>query len=221
MLKVWIGVLVLTAAAASAQDSQRWDVGVVGGFGLTTDLTVNNGSGSATTGFKNGAVLGVYGGEDQYRYWSGEASYLYRQSDLKLSSGNVSESFGAHTHLFTGDILLHFRPREARIRPFVSFGAGLEVIVGTGNEGAPQPLGNCFFANPTCFAALTATREVQVAGEVGAGVKIQLANHLRLRLQVRDYLSPRPDQVISPGPGASMSGFPNDIVATGSLGFTW
>ena len=178
MLKVWMCVLVaLTAATASAQ--QEWDVGVIGGYGVAHNLTVNNGSGSATTGFSNGSVLGVYGGDDQYRYWSGEASYLYRQSNLKLNGDGQSESFAAHTHLFTGDILAHLRPKESRIRPFVSFGAGLKVIVGTGDEGRPQPLGDtCFTPNPSCFAALTATREVQIVGEVGAGVKIQLAEPL-------------------------------------------
>ena len=73
----------------------------------------------------NGAVFGVYGGEDMYRYWSGEANYLYRHDDLKLSNGSVSESFAGHSHFLTGDILAHFRPRESRIRPFFSFGGGL------------------------------------------------------------------------------------------------
>ena len=219
MLKVWIGVLALTAATASAQN---WDVGVSGGYGFENNLTVNNGSGSATTGFHNGGVFGIYGGQDTYRYWSGEANYLYRFSDLKLSEGGVSERFDAHTHLITGDLLAHLRPRESRIRPFFSFGAGLKIIVANGNEGTAQPLGqNCFNANPTCFAALTDTREVQIVGEVGAGVKVKLSNRLQLRVQVRDFLSGRPHDVIAAGPGASISGFPNDIIGTVALGITW
>ncbi len=95
------------------------------------------------------------------------------------------------------------------------------MIEGAGNEGTAQPLGNCFTAGPTCYAALTSTQEVQLVGEIGVGVKVQLANHFRLRIQVRDYISPKPNQVIAPGPGATLTGFPNDVVGTVSLGFTW
>jgi len=43
---------------------------------------------------------------------------------------------------------------------------------------------------------------VQIVGELGAGVKVKLSNHFGLRVQVRDYLSPKPSEVIAPGPGA-------------------
>ena len=61
----------------------------------------------------------------------------------------------------------------------------------------------------------------RAVGAVGAGVKIQLVDHLKLRLQVKDYLSGRPDEVIAPGPGAKMSGFPNSLIGTVSVGYTW
>ena len=110
--------------------------------GYSPSLTVSNGASSASTGVKLGPVVGVYGGEDMYRYWSGEATYLYRAGDLKLAGAGQSVSFGAHTHLITGDFLAHFRPRGAHIRPFISFGGGIEVMEGTGQESFNQPLGN-------------------------------------------------------------------------------
>ena len=119
---------------------------------------------------------------------------MYRAGDVKLEGSGKSVSFGAHTHLITGDFLAHFRPRGAHIRPFISFGGGIEVMVGTGQESATQPLGN--------LAALTATREVLPVGEAGVGVKVQLSKHLRLRVQVRDYFSQAPNDVIAPAPGA-------------------
>jgi hypothetical protein len=221
MLKVWICGLALAAVTVSAQQP-TWDVGVIGGAGFSDGLSVKNGSGSASAGFATGAVYGLYAGEDTYRYLSGEVNFLYRQSNLRLSGDGVTESLAAHTHLITGDVLWHFTPRGSRIRPFISGGAGVRDIVATGNEGAPQPLGEtCYSPNPMCFAALTATREDQFVGEVGAGVKIQLSRLFRLRLQVRDFLGPQPSKVIAPGPGANMNGLLNDIVATASLGFTW
>ena len=101
-------------------------------------------------------------GQDTYRYWSGEVNYLYREGDLKLSGNGQSARFAAHTHLITGDFLAHFRPRGAHIRPFVSFGGGVEVMEGTGQEAFNQPLGN--------LAALTATREVLPVGEAGHAI---------------------------------------------------
>jgi hypothetical protein len=215
MLKSLTCAAVMFAAAAglaSAQESQ-WEVGGIGGVGFSPDMTVKNSATSASASVRPGLTVGVYGGQDMYRFWSGEASYLYRQGDLKLSGNGQSTSFAAHTHLITGDFLAHFTPRGARIRPFVSFGGGIEIMDGAGQEAFNQPLGN--------LAALTATREVLPVGEVGAGVKIQLANHLRLRVQARDYISQAPHEVIAPAPGAKLSGIRQDIVATAAIAVTW
>src|SRR5579885_2661771 len=130
----------------------HWEVGVLGGFGWTNDLTVKNPSGSATTGLNSGAAFGAFGGDDMYDHLSGEARYLYRFSDLKLSSGGTSTNFGGHTHIAEGAFLYHFAPRRSSVRPFFAFGGGVKILQGTGIESAGQPLGR--------FAALTATREI-------------------------------------------------------------
>jgi hypothetical protein len=215
MLKSLTCAAVMFAAAAglaSAQESQ-WEVGGIGGVGFSPDMTVKNGSTSASASVRPGLTVGAYAGQNMYRYWSGEVNYLYREGDLKLSGNGQSARFAAHTHLITGDFLAHFRPRGAHIRPFVSFGGGIEVMEGTGQEAFNQPLGN--------LAALTATREVLPVGEVGAGVKVQLANHLMLRVQARDYISQAPHEVIAPAPGARLSGIRQDIVATAAIAVTW
>lgn len=213
MLRGFVCALLLAAAPAIAQEPTRWELGVIGGFGYAPSLTVRNSVTSASTGFAKGGAIGFYAGEDSYRYWGGEATYLYRMSDLKLSGHGKSVQFGAHTHLITGDFLAHFRPVGSHIRPFVSFGGGIEIIQGTGAESASPPLSN--------LAALTHTREVLPVGEAGAGVKIQLNRHLRVRVQVRDYISAAPNQVITPAPGASISGIVNDIIGMGTLAWTW
>jgi hypothetical protein len=213
MLRGFVCALVLAAAPASAQEVTRWEMGIIGGYGYSPSLTVKNATTSASTGFKSGGTIGVYAGEDTYRYWSGEATYLYRMSDLKLEGNGRSASFGAHSHLITGDFLGHFRPVGSHVRPFVSFGGGIEVAQGTGAESATQPLGT--------LAALTHTNQVLAVGEAGAGIKIQMSKHLRIRVQVRDYITRAPDQLIAPAPGASLSGIMNDIVGMGTLGFAW
>jgi len=206
-------VMAAAATMASGAQAQEWEAGVIGGFGYSPDLTVKNATISAATGVKKGAAIGFYAGEDMYRYFSGEANYLYRTGDLKLQGAGQNVSFGAHTHLITGDILAHFRPVGSRIRPFVSFGGGIEILQGTGQESATQPLGN--------LAALTATREVLPVGAAGIGVKIKVSKHLLVRVQVRDYISQTPNDVIAPAPGASLSGLRQDVIGTGALGLTW
>jgi hypothetical protein len=210
MLKVLILTRALVAGLAHAQ---VWEVGAIGGYGFSPTLTVKNASGSATTGFENGVVAGAFGGGDTHNYWSGEARYLYRYSDAKLSSGGTTVDFGAHTHIINGDILGHFRPRESRIRPFIAFGGGIKVVVGTGLESASQALGK--------FAALTKTHETLPVGDIGVGVKVNSAKNVRMRLEVQDFIGPAPDKVIAVAPGATGGGIQNDIIGTLAISYTW
>jgi hypothetical protein len=200
--------------AAGVACAQEWEVGAIGGYGYAPHLTVNKGSASAETGISSGGVVGVFAGDDMYKFWSGELRYLYRFDDLKLSSGNVkAPNFGAHTHIITTDFLGHFRPKGSTFRPFIAFGGGAKVMVGSGIESAGQPLGS--------FAALTATHEILPVGDVGAGVKIDLHKNLRLRVEMRDYISPAPNKVIAPAPGASLGGVLNDLQGMVGLSLTW
>jgi hypothetical protein len=210
MLKAIILACGLAAVAANAQ---QWEIGAIGGYGFSSDLTIKNGSASANTGLKNGLTVGMFGGADTYNYWSGELRYLYRFSDLKLSSGGTAVDFAAHNHIINADFLAHFRPRTSRLRPFVAMGGGVKFLIGTGIESATQPLGN--------FAALTATHEILPVGDVGLGVKFNFHKNLRFRAEVRDYISPAPGKVIVTAPGASISGVMNDYVGVAAISYTW
>jgi hypothetical protein len=209
MRRIW-GLCFLLAGGACAQS---WEVGAIGGFGFSPTLQVKASAGTADTGFRNGAVVGVFGAEETRGYWAGEARYLYRFSDLKLSQGASDVRFGAHTHIAEGNFLLHFTKQEARVRPFISFGGGVKIIQGTGVESAAQPLGR--------YAALTATREVLPVAGVGFGFKLNIRKHLRLRIEGRDYISPAPNEVIAPSPGAALGGVLHDFMGLTSVSYTW
>jgi hypothetical protein len=200
-------------AAGAAAYAGDWEVGALGGWSYSPTGTVRAPAGNADAGLRQGGVIGVFGGHDTYRYWSGEARYLYRYSDLKLASGSTGVRFGGHTHIVHADFLGHFRPKETSFRPFVAFGGGIKMLVGTGTESAGQPLGN--------RAALTATREVLPVADVGAGFKWNLHRYVRLRLEFRDYISTRPGKVIAPAPGASFDGVMNDFIGTVGISLTW
>ena len=138
---------------------------------------------------------------------------MYRFSDLKLASGGTEVDFGAHTHIITGDILRYFKPRASSVRPYVSFGGGVRILVGTGQESAAQPLGT--------YAALTTTRELLAVGDFGLGLKFRLGKHTNLRLEVRDYIGAAPDKVIAPNVGSKIGGLLNDVIAMAMLSYTW
>jgi hypothetical protein len=205
------GFLFVCCFAASVASAQEWYVGGTGGYAFAPDLTVKSPAGSANAGFVNGGAVGGFFGADTYNYWGGEVRYLYRFSDLKLSSGGTSVHFGAHTNIIHADFLGHFRPRESRIRPFIAFGAGIKVLQGTGAESADQPLGD--------IAALTHTLETLPVADVGAGVKVNFGKAWQVRFEVRDYLSPAPNKVILPDPGGSISGWVNDVVGLVSIAY--
>jgi hypothetical protein len=206
-------LLCLSPLLAGVLCAQNWEVGALGGYGFSNDLTIKSASGTATAKLAPGAALGVFGGEDTYNYFSGEARYLYRFSDLRLSSAGTIVDFGAHTQIAEGVFLFHFRPRQSRIRPFLAAGGGISVLSGTGRQSAGQPLGH--------FAALNATREALPTADVGVGVKINLQKHLRLRLEADDYLSATPGKVIAPAPGATLGGVMHNVIAFAALSFTF
>ena len=206
-------MLAQTTNTPPPEANGHWYLGLGGGYAYANNLTVDGPTSSATTGFKSGGAISVFGGEDTYEHFGGEARYLYRFSDFKLSSGSTNVSFGGHTQVAEGAILAHFRPRQSHIRPFIAFGGGIKILQGTGTESAGQPLGR--------FAALTATREILPTADIGFGVKVNMRQHVRLRFEVRDYLSAPPSKVIAPAPGASIGGVLNDIVGIASLVYAW
>ena len=200
-------------ALAPAALAQKWEVGVGGGGNFYTGQTFTSPAGNASGKLANGFIVSGWLGNNSSHLVGGELRYDYEQSDLKLSSGSNSVSFGAHTQAIHYDFLLHFASRESRVRPFVAAGAGVKVFSGTGKEQAFQPLSN--------FALLTKTSQTTALVSVGAGVKFALAPAVQLRLEVHDYLTPFPKDVIAPALGAKVGGWLSDFVAMAGLSFTF
>ncbi len=206
----WKNLFCAAILASGSAFAGEWELGLMGGFSYSPDLGVTgNGSSGVSAGIGHGGEVGVYGGDDTYRYFGGEVRYLYGFGDLQASSGNTTVNFSRSTHIITGNILGYFRPTESKVRPFISFGGGAEEVNGTGMESAAQPLGN--------FVALTHTRQLLGVGDIGVGIKIGLSKRLRFRVEAHDYLGSSPSQVLAPAPGASIGGFMNNIIATASL----
>ncbi len=211
-MKHFTSIMFLTLAAfAPAALAQKWEVGVAGGGSFSTSQTFKSATGSADAGFSNGFALSGWLGNNTSNLIGGELRYDYEHSDLKLSSGGTKVNFGGQTNAVHYDFLLHFAPSEAHVRPFIAGGAGVKVYSGTGKELPFQPLSD--------VALLTRTSQVEPLVSVGGGVKFSVAKSTMLRLEVHDYLTPFPKNVIAPAQGAKVGGWLSDFVVSAGLSF--
>jgi len=195
---------VATLGLAAVAPAQEWEIGGIGGAGFASGLSVSSPLASATTGFNSGAAFGVFAGAPLNPRWSGEIAYTYQFDSLKLAGHGASASFSGVSHAVYYDFLYHPLRRRTRAQPFVAAGAGIKLYRGTGAEAAYQPLSNLAF--------LTKTQDLRPLITVGGGVQYRFNQHVIFRAEVLDYITPFPDKVITPAPGAKVSGWVNDFV---------
>jgi hypothetical protein len=193
--------------------AQEWEIGGVGGAGFVNGLDVARAGASATTGFKSGAAFGAFAGSNLYAHLGGEIRYTYQMSDLKISSGGTEATFKGVSHAIHYDLVFHPARKRSKAQPFLAAGAGVKVFRGTGKEQAYQPLSN--------FAYLTKTQDLRPLITAGGGVKYRVSEHLFFRAEVRDYITPFPNKVITPAPGAKVSGWVQDFVPLFGLSFVF
>jgi len=198
-------------AAAPAAFAQKWEVGVGGGGAFYTSDTFTNPAGNASGKLANGFAVSGWLANNSGHFLGGELRYDYEQSDLKLSSGGTTVSFGAHTNAIHYDFVLPFAPKESNFTPYVAAGAGVKVYTGTGKEQAFQPLSN--------IALLTKTNQLEPMISVGGGVKFNVATNVQFRVEIHDYLTPFPKSVIAPASGSKVGGWLSDFVAMAGLSF--
>ena len=202
----------LMTMAPSAM-AQKWEFGggVGGSFYLSRDIS--NGSAKASAKIATNVASGVWLGENLGNKWGGEIRYDYQRGDLQLKSGAASASFSGDTHALHYDVLWHATPRGSKVRPFLAAGAGIKVYRGTGAELPSQPLSQ--------FALLTKGNELKALLSLGAGVKWQATPALQVRLEVHDYITPFPKEIIQPNVGSHVSGILQNIVPMIAIAYTF
>jgi outer membrane protein W len=202
------------AAATPAAFAQKWEVGAAAGGSFLTSETITNPAGNADAGRDPGLAVsawldntigsGLFGGEFRYDHEAG---------DLKLSSNGTTVKFGSQSNAVHYDVVVNFASSESAVRPFIEGGAGVKWYSGTGTEQVYQPLSN--------IAVFSDVRDLRALVSVGAGVKFNIAKSVLLRLEVHDYLTPFPTQLIAPMPGSSVGGWLNDIVVMAGIGYAF
>ena len=202
--------LMLLAPDAMAQ---KWEFGggVGGSFYVSREIT--NGGTAAIAKLRTNVASGVWLGNNGSGRWGGEVRYDYQRGELDLTRGATSATFGAETHALHYDILWHARPTGAKIRPFLAAGGGVKVYRATGQEVLVQPLSQ--------YALLTRTKDVRPMLSLGVGVKWRISRSLQFRLEVHDYITPFPREVIVPNVGSSVSGVLHNIVPLAALAYTF
>ncbi|HML18227.1 MAG TPA: hypothetical protein VK419_14455 [Bryobacteraceae bacterium] len=203
-----MAVALLTPSAFA----QSWEVGGGAGGGFYTSQDVTASFGSASAKIQSNVAGSAWLDNNSSGRWGGELRYDYQMGALQLSSGSTEATFAARTQAAHYDVLYHFAPRGAKIRPFVSAGAGIKIYSGTGTQVVYQPLSN--------IALLTQAQDLTPLASGGGGVKMQLASRVQLRIEVHDYLTPFPKQVITPNTGAKAGGWLQDFVPMVGISYT-
>jgi hypothetical protein len=207
-------MFLVLAAAAPAAFAQQWEVGVGAGGSFLTSETITNPAGNASAGRDPGLAVsawldnnigsGVFGGEFRYDHEAG---------DLKLASNGTTVKFASQSNDVHYDVVVNFAPSESAVRPFIEGGAGVKWYSGTGTEQVYQPLSN--------IAVFSDVRDLRPLVSFGAGLKFNIAKSVLLRLEIHDYLTPFPNQLIAPMPGSSVGGWLNDIVVQAGIGYAF
>ena len=215
MYSLWLLLLFAVALGAGAQ--QR-ECGILGGGGFLrgasmegTPASVTGTPASVTAGFSRGLAAGVLIGHDLYSHWSGEIRYLFEERGARLRSGGITAGFGGQAHVLHYDLVLHARPRQDRVRPYVAVGGGIKIFRGTGAEVAYRPLME--------YAYLTRTQELKPMLTLGGGVRFRLGGRMMGRVDFRDQLTRFPQRIIAPAPGMTLGGWLHDFVPT--VGLSW
>jgi len=213
MMRGVLAVLVAGGVIPLAAQSGSWELAGTGGFGFGTDASVTNPIGTATTGFQSGVAAGVALTQHLHRYISGEIRYTYRMNDLNVSGDGREATFDGQAHVVHYDVLFHLKERDHPVRPFLAAGGGVKLFRGTGDEVPYQPLGD--------YVLLSKTQQTLPMISFGGGTAVRLSDRMTLRVEVRDYLTPFPDEVIVPPPGSKVNGWLHDIVPLVSVAYVF
>jgi hypothetical protein len=209
MRRIAVTALFLGAFAVTSF-GQQWEFGGMGGAGFLNNVNVSSSAGSATAGFKAGAAVGAFLGQNLYAHWSGELRYAYMQSDVHIQSGGLDPTFTASAHVLHYDLLYHTNRKGSRVQAFVAAGGGIKIFRAT-DPGLDEA-----FQQNSQFGYMTRTQQLKPMGDVGAGLRFAIGRNVYLRTEIRDYITPFPNKIIAPpvapDPKATYGSILNDLV---------
>jgi outer membrane protein W len=204
-------VVCLAVSAAPSALAQKWEFGLGAGAGFNTSKDATRPTEKANAKIKTGLAAGAWLSNNTSARWGGEIRYAYQSGQLQLKQGSTQATFAAESHAMHYDFQWHASDADSASRPYIAFGGGVKMHRGTGTEQLTQPLSR--------FALLTKTQEVQGMASIGVGIKTKIGEHWQLRVDVHDYITPFPKEVITPNLGTSLGGMLHNIVPM--VGISW
>ena len=206
-------ILIAACLAAVCSAQQRYEIGGAIGYGIYRDTRINSAAGEATASIQNRFAAGAVFCEDLYEHISGEIRYLYQDGDPFLSFGSKKGNMQGQSHAIHYDVLLHLRERDDRFRPYAVGGVGAKYYRTTGPEPNPQPAPQ--------IAELVKDNQWRWLVTVGGGVKYRVADHVIVRGDFRDYITPFPTKLFVPTANGTDRGIFHQFTPTFGLGFTF
>lgn len=164
---------------------------------------------------KNGSVVEAVVGRHLSDYFAIQATYIWNRNSLALTSGTFNgtqqgfeERRRSSEQSAIADLLVYFRPRGSRLRPYLSVGTGL-VHFQSSQEQIEQSFGNTALP-PQHFSSNL------IALHVPVGIDVNLKRGWAFRYTFSETLSKNPvSDRLSPQGQHSLKNFQN------LFGFIW
>jgi outer membrane protein W len=198
-------------ALAPAACAQKWEFGGGAGESFYPANTVTNGAATASVDVATNIAGSLWLANSIGEHWGGEVRLDYSRGNLQLSSGGTQVAFGSEAYAMHYDFQYHFTRVSSRVRPYLAAGAGVKYYRGIGTEVAFQPLSQ--------FALLTKTTELKPVLSVGGGLKFRITDHFGLRVEVHDFMTTIPENIIVPNAGSKISGWMQNIVPMAGISY--
>jgi hypothetical protein len=197
--------MLLAAALPAAAQNERGYVGVVAGFSILSadgrSVTTPDRSSVSLYDPGNGPAINAFGGFVVSDWVSVQANYIWNRNRLTLTATHALETGSqfyeqertSSHHSAFGDVLVYFRARGQRIRPYLSTGVGLvgfesretRTRVRTGGIAVP----------PAVFSDTTLVVRSAV------GIDVRVGENWAVRYSFSEFIGPNPisDRIDPPG----------------------
>ena len=189
----------LPILAAPACWGQRYFAGALGGIAtLSADAAFRLDATNAVSLYKpeNGPALNLVGGIHLNDWFSLQANYVWNRNDLTIAEVAGLSSFQqdrrSSQHAAIADLLLYFRSRRRRIRPYLSVGSG---VVSLRSFAAGPPLGALTPAPPQIDT-------VKLPLRVAVGIDLILRRGWAFRYSFSETMTGNPLSATLDPPGA-------------------